>query len=284
MSSKNKLSDVLSENTDDFEVVKSDQEDDGGFSRNDDETESFEIISSHKSTTVNHELYKDFETDENISELLLIYDSIIVNPTESYNYGFSLKNKSSDKIDITEKYNEKEIDIHKLIHIEENVLLIQDEIIMYKRIENFKKLVLNIYIDLFDCIFGYKLKTNNILEIISQLNQYFIDCKISSEKFPVIFLTCDLFYLDTVKYFETNFYNHIRELITNSNQDMIDSYICRIEGELYEKIFLGCSKSKISVKNYWGLQYCPIEDLSLIFNVEIKFSSRDCEKYYSIIK
>ena len=263
---------MLYENDDDFEVIKSDQEDDGGYDRYDNESDSFALISSQRSTTVNHETLKDFESDENMLDLLIIYNDDFNNQIESYNYGLN--------------YNKLDTIIEDTIiedTIIEDTIIEDDDCNMYMKMERIKKLFLNIYLDLFTSIFGYKLKTDDILFVLNKLNQYFIDQKISQHKFQIILFDSPSFYYDIIKYLDTEFYSNIIKLINKNNESkcgpifqyLIDNYIYKIEQIIYEKLFL--NYSILSPKNYWDLKYNFIEDLSLIFNIKIN------ENYYSII-
>lgn len=286
MSSHDRIDNVDGNDDSDYDVIKSDQEDDGGFDRCEFDTESFDICSSQRSTTVNCDILHEIDSDENISDLLKMYDGLI-NPEESYTYGIVPNIENHDKLEIIQEETINDPD--------EKFEIKNTELTIDLRVDKLKRLIFNIYSDLSKSLLGYKSEEVNIIAIIDNLNHYFSEEGISLKKFPIESFINESIYNEIINYFEESFYKEIRNLTYECNkydhgtkeervyQNKIDDHMYQIEEALYKKLFMSSSNSNISTNEYWDLNYDFIIDLSEIFGLNVIFNCSLGERTYSLI-
>lgn len=279
---------------DDYLMISSNQEDDGDYERIGSDTDSAIILSSVRSLcVVNRESNLFEEGEETYDEDKDENKSVLVNPEESYTYGLIdkkeiTKEESLDEYEpdssinlVIDNINNVVIDIHEYDYLDDN------------KLNKIKKLILSIYRDLSIAIIGIHTDGYMIKDTIQTLNQYFMEQRISNQKFPIGSLCGDIFYIDLIKYLDENFYDHIKNIIKKCEndrknndmyQDMIDEYMYQIEEVFYDRLFISPHSNSMTTKDYWGMKLDFIVDLSEILGVIIIFNCSKTENNYSLVK
>lgn len=255
---------------DEYDFIMSDQED-GDY-----ENLNNEIFSEENETSSSNSLQLFF--DHPLSYLLEDYC------TESFDYQSDTIETISNEVVETISNDNFDLSNDKIYNMITSISDISN--ISNKNLET---IIIKIYANLYKSLTNKNSLHSNLYELISDLNVYFFVNKLSGKKFPDIILTND--YINNLyNELEIKYYTKIKALINltisdniNSKyyEEKIDDMMIEIEEELLIQLFLTSQNNNLNSKEYWGIDYDFIVELSNIFNVGFNNSSKD-EAYFII--